>query len=113
MRVIGDNIEYRGSLVKMGTQCHIIGITKEIRNKIGKNIGDNVNVLLYKDESEREIKVHPALLQEFKKGKTLQGNYEKLSYTKKKEISNQLTSAKKEETLINRLKKIIDTLKES
>ncbi|HEX3009387.1 MAG TPA: DUF1905 domain-containing protein [Bacteroidales bacterium] len=68
-----DNIEYRGSLVKMGTQCHIIGITKEIRNKIGKNIGDSVKVLLYKDESEREIKVHPTLLQEFEKDKTLQG----------------------------------------
>ncbi len=32
-----DGIPYEGSLVKMGTECHIIGIRKDIRSKIGKN----------------------------------------------------------------------------
>ena len=39
-----DGIPYQGSLVRMGTPCHIIGIRKEIRAKIGKQPGDWVAV---------------------------------------------------------------------
>lgn len=106
-----ENIKYQGSLVKMDTQCHIIGITKEIREKIGKNIGDKVKVCLYKDESERTVDVHPLLIQEFNRDKELQEKYEKLSYSRKKKIFDQLTSAKKEETVKRRLEKIVLELK--
>lgn len=44
-----DGVEYRGSLVKMGTPCHIIGITKAIRSLIGKQPGDTVSVTLKVD----------------------------------------------------------------
>lgn len=106
-----ENAEYRGSLVKMGTQCHIIGVPKEIRKQIGKNIGDSVQIRLYKDESERVIDLHPLLMAQFETDKTLQENYDKLSYSHKKEISSLLTSAKKEETVQRRLEKIIMDLK--
>ncbi len=39
-----DGELYEGSLVKMKTPCHIIGIKKEIRTKIGKQPGDIVKV---------------------------------------------------------------------
>ena len=45
-----DGEPYRGSIVNMGVKnadgsvCHIIGIRKEIRNKIGKQPGDTVLV---------------------------------------------------------------------
>lgn len=39
-----DGEPYDGSLVRMGTPCHIIGIRKEIRAKIGKQPGDWVAV---------------------------------------------------------------------
>lgn len=106
-----DGVEYAGSLVRMGTECHIIGITKEIRNKIGKNPGDAVHVRLYKDESERTVTVHPLLAEEFKKNPGMKGKYEKLSFTKRKEILTLLEGAKKEETLKNRLNKILLQLK--
>lgn len=102
----GD-IEYRGSLVKMGTSCHILGISKEIRGKLEKTIGDSVQVMLYKDETERTVDVHPLLTEQFEVNQTLREKYEKLSYTRKKEIFNQLTDAKKAETLKSRLDKII------
>lgn len=41
-----DGVEYNGSLVKMGTPCHIIGIRKDIRRKIGKQPGDIVRVTI-------------------------------------------------------------------
>lgn len=41
-----DGEIYDGSLVKMKTPCHIIGLRKEIRAKIGKQPGDMVHVTL-------------------------------------------------------------------
>lgn len=41
-----DGVEYEGSLVKMKTPCHIIGIRKEIRAKINKQPGDMIKVTL-------------------------------------------------------------------
>ncbi|OPX89875.1 MAG: hypothetical protein A4E53_01390 [Pelotomaculum sp. PtaB.Bin104] len=46
-----DGEPYDGSIVKMGTPCHIIGIRKDIRVKIGKQPGDIVKVTLV----ERDI----------------------------------------------------------
>lgn len=41
-----DGAAYAGQLVKMGTPCHVIGIRKDIRAKIGKQPGDTVKVTL-------------------------------------------------------------------
>lgn len=43
-----DGVPYRGQIVKMGTPCFIIGVTKAIRNQIGKSFGDTVRVTLAK-----------------------------------------------------------------
>ena len=45
-----DGESYDGQLVKMGTSCHILGIRKEIRAKIGKQPGDIVHVMLVERE---------------------------------------------------------------
>ena len=39
-----DDEPYDGSLVKMGTECHILGVRKDIQAKIGKQPGDVVRV---------------------------------------------------------------------
>lgn len=47
-----DGVPYCGSVVNMGVKdcngniCYIIGITKAIRQQIGKSFGDMVNVTL-------------------------------------------------------------------
>ena len=48
-----DGEHYDGQLVKMGTPCHIIGIRKDIRAKIGKQPGDSVHVTLAGREPEK------------------------------------------------------------
>ncbi len=45
-----DGEPYEGSLVKMNTPCHIIGIRKEIRRKIGKQAGDTIQVTIRERE---------------------------------------------------------------
>jgi len=41
-----DGEPYDGQIVRMGTPCHIIGLRKDIRTKIGKQPGDSVHVTL-------------------------------------------------------------------
>ena len=41
-----DGVEYVGSIVKMGTPCHIIGVRKDIRAKINKQNGDIVRATI-------------------------------------------------------------------
>jgi len=45
-----DGVPYRGSLIRMQTPCHIIGILKEIRKQIGKQAGDIVHVTIEERE---------------------------------------------------------------
>ena len=48
---------YKGTLVRMGSDCHKLLILKEIREKIGKNIGDEVAVILAEDLAPRIVEV--------------------------------------------------------
>jgi len=41
-----DGEAYEGSMVKMKTPCHIIGIRKDLREKIGKQPGDMIHVTI-------------------------------------------------------------------
>jgi len=41
-----DGEAYDGQLVRMGTPCHVIGIRKDIRAKIGKHPDDTVQVTI-------------------------------------------------------------------
>lgn len=41
-----DGEPYDGSLVRMGTPNHILGIRKDIRAKIGRQAGDTIHVTL-------------------------------------------------------------------
>lgn len=49
-----DGVPYDGSLVRMGTPCHIIGIRKDIRAQIGKQAGDTVHVVLWPRETAKK-----------------------------------------------------------
>ncbi len=45
-----DDFLYEGSLVRMKTPNHIIGIRKDIREKIGKQAGDSIKVTIKERE---------------------------------------------------------------
>ena len=46
VHVTFDGEPYDGQAVRMGTPCHIVGIRKDIRKKIGKDPGDTIHVTL-------------------------------------------------------------------
>ena len=50
VRAAFDGIQYDGSLVRMKTPCHILGMRKDIRAAVGKQPGDTVHVTLKERE---------------------------------------------------------------
>jgi bifunctional DNA-binding transcriptional regulator/antitoxin component of YhaV-PrlF toxin-antitoxin module len=105
-----DGEPYRGSLIKYGFPEHILGVPKAIREKIGKDPGDAVEVELSKDEEERTLETPPELHKRMLK-EGLLPFFEKLSYTHRKEYCRWIAEAKKEETRQRRLEKAVELLK--
>lgn len=48
-----DGVPYDGQVVRMGTPCHVIGVRKDIRRRIGKGFGDLVHVTLRERERKQ------------------------------------------------------------
>lgn len=107
--VIGG-IPYRGTLVRMGSECHILIILKGIREQVGKTFGDEIKITVEADTQPREIEMPRELLKELKKDKDAKSVFDKLSYTHQKEYVTWINEAKKEETRLNRIMKTIEML---
>lgn len=107
-----DGHEYRGVLANMGTGCHILGVRKDIRQAIGKQVGDVVQVTLEKDEAERVVDVPDELKKILSKNTKAKALFDSLSFTNRKEYALWISSAKKEETRAKRLIEIVPRLLE-
>lgn len=105
-----DGFLYRGSLVKMGSPCHWIGLNKEVRKNIGKEPGEIVHVKIMEDKEKRVVEIPFILQTELDKFPEVKAKFEKYSYSHKKEYVVYLLDAKKEETRNRRLQKIMEKL---
>lgn len=108
--VFDGKVEYRGSLAKMKSYCHILGLTQEIRKKLGKSFGDEVEVELWEDLEERKVSIPEDVHQLFNSNQEAQQIFEKLSYTHQKEYIRWIEDAKKQETRDQRKEKMMRML---
>lgn len=106
-----EGFPYRGTLVRMGTECHILPVLKGIREQAGKTFGERIKVSVEADTEPRVIKVPADLSKEFKKEIAAKAFFDKLSYTHQREYVMWIEDAKKEETRANRVAKTIEMLK--
>lgn len=106
-----DGVEYRGSLAKMGHHGHRVGVTQAIREKIAKQPGDFVQVVLQKDDDPREVDLPAELKEILSANPDLAAFFETLSYTHRKEYARWIAEAKKEETRRRRLNKAVEMLR--
>lgn len=106
-----EGVPYRGILTRMGTDCHILGIRKEIREQIGKTFGDEVTITVEPDTEPRVVEVPEELKNAFKMDKEAKALFDKLSYTHQKEYVNWINESKRQETRQNRIAKTIEMLK--
>jgi hypothetical protein len=94
---------YRGSLMPMGDGTYCLGVLKSIQDAAGVGFGDSVTVELELDTTPRLVEPPADLARAMAGNKAMVANWEKLSFTNKKEMALSLTEAKKPETRERRL----------
>ncbi|QIY91616.1 YdeI/OmpD-associated family protein [Chryseobacterium gallinarum] len=107
-----NKVEYRGSLAKMKSDCHILGLTQEIRKQLGKTFGDEVSVSLIEDKEERLVEIANDIAFIFNQNPEAKVLFDKMSYTHRKEYIRWIEEAKKPETRENRKSKMIQMILE-
>lgn len=101
-----DGVPFTGSLMKYGFSQHMLHVPKAIREGLGKNVGDALDVTLWRDHEQRVLEVPTELTQVMKK-EGLLPFFDSLSYTHRKEYCRWISEAKKEETRTKRLEKAV------
>lgn len=107
-----EGVSYRGTLVRMGSECHMLIILKGIREQISKDFGDEVKITVESDTKPRIIEVPKDLLKELKKDNDAKAFFDKLAYTHQKEYVKWIEEAKRGETRQARVVKTIEMLKQ-
>ena len=111
VKALIEGVPYRGILTRMGTECHLLIVLKEIREQIGKSFGDEVTITVEPDTEPRVIEVPAELKRAFKTEKSAKAFFDQLSYTHQREYVMWINEAKREETRQNRITKAIEMLK--
>jgi uncharacterized protein YdeI (YjbR/CyaY-like superfamily) len=89
----------------------MIGVLKSIRSQIGAEIGDAIQVEIWRDEMPRTLEV-PAQLQHAMEAGAALTFFECLSYTHRKEYCRWISDAKTEATRLKRIAKAVEMLKD-
>lgn len=110
IRALIHGIEYRGLLVRMKTPNHILVVLKAIREKLGFDEGDLLQIEIEKDTAERLVEI-PIYFKESLQKENLLSYFENLAFTHRKEYVRWIKEAKKEETRHRRIAKAIEMLK--
>jgi hypothetical protein len=101
---------FRSSLSPCGGR-HMMPVNKVLCQGAGVQPGDIVAVVMERDEEERTVEAPAVLKKALGKSKAAQANWEKMSFTNKKEMALSIVGAKREETRTRRLAKIVGILK--
>lgn len=111
VRALVDGVEYRGSIANMG-QGHCLGIRKDVRAAIGKDIGDTVHVEVGLDTKPRVVDVPEELSDALAGAPKAKARYDDLSYTHRREYATWVAEAKKQETRDRRAAKAVEMILE-
>ncbi len=94
---------YRGSLMPMGDGTYCLGVLKSIQDAAGVGFGDSITVELELDTTQRVVEPPADLAKAMAGDRKMAANWERLSFTNKKEMALSLTEAKRAETRERRL----------
>lgn len=105
-----DGEPYRGSLVRMGGDGHMLLILKSIREKIGKKAGDLVSVVLREDTRPRKVTVPPDVSRALKELPQAGAFFGDLSFTHQREYIEWIRGAKQPTTRARRIDRMLELL---
>lgn len=107
-----DGEIYRGTLTRYGSPEYFLLIRKVIRKKIGKQVGDFIEVTVKEDTAPRVVEVPDDFKAVLKNHPEQELFFNQLSYTHRKEYINWIVGAKRAETRIRRMHKAIEMMKD-
>jgi hypothetical protein len=109
VQVTIDGHQFRGSIFPYGG-IYYLGVRKEIRDAIGKTYGDTVRIVMEADDEPLAVKVPEDFAHALAGNEKAGQDFEKLSYSHKREYVEWIEDAKKEETRQRRIAKAIEKL---
>jgi len=112
VRATFDGEAYRGLLTRMGAPWHMLIVVKEIRAKISKSFGDEIEVTVEEDDQPRVLEIPPDLVAAFQAEPQALAFFDGLAFTHRREYVNWINEAKQESTRQKRVAKTIEMLKE-
>lgn len=89
---------------------HLIGLNKEVRERAGVEIGDEVTVELERDDEPREVDVPPELQQALSANSEARTAFDGLSYTHRREYAQWISEGKRPDTRQRRAARALEML---
>lgn len=109
VRALIDGHEYRGSLANMGNG-HVLGVRKDVRAAIGKDVGDRVHVVVALDTEGRVVTVPDELERALAANAAVRARFGRMSYTHRKEYARWVADAKKQDTRDRRAERAVEMI---
>jgi bifunctional DNA-binding transcriptional regulator/antitoxin component of YhaV-PrlF toxin-antitoxin module len=106
-----NGVPLRSRLAVYGGRTYV-GLTREVRAAAGIGAGDEVEVVLRRDDGAREIEVPPELFEELAAAPDARERFDGLAYTHRREYAQWINEAKREETRRDRAERAIAMLRE-
>jgi len=106
-----NGVPFRSRLAVYGGET-MLGLTNAFRASAGIVEGDEVDVVIERDDEPREVEVPPALQARLDADEIARAAFEKLSFTHRREYANWIAEAKKEDTRDRRAGRAIEMLRE-
>ncbi|MEQ9570115.1 MAG: YdeI/OmpD-associated family protein [Longimicrobiales bacterium] len=107
--IFDDRVDYRGTVVFMGGRP-ILGVTRAVRDALGKDVGDTVRVRMVRDDAPRTVELPAELAAALASDPDLAERFEALAYTHRKEFARWVGGARRPETRERRLRTTLDML---
>ena len=101
---------FRGSLFRMGGDCHFMVVNRKLREAAGVSGGETVPVRIERDNEPRVITPPDDFARALKGNKEAQATWGKLSFTHQREHVEHVEEAKRPETRARRIEKSVSLL---
>ena len=107
-----DGTEFRTTVAVYGGR-HLIGFNRELRERAGIAIGDEVDITIDRDDEPRTVEPPPALAAALTDDGNAREAFDRLSYTHQREYAEWIAEAKREDTRARRVARTLELLRET
>ena len=106
-----NGVALRSRLAVYGGRTYL-GLTREVRAAAGVEVGDDVDVVLRRDQAPREVEMAPELAAALADAEDARERFERLSYTHRREYARWIAEAKRPQTRARRVEQAVAMLRD-